>query len=415
MFLIFFILLTNCAFNELKRKLYYDSILSIDSLIFIIGTSQMGEDEIKEMIQDIILPMRVVISRILSQNSKVKEDKQNKSMKQEKEIKEIEHIKQVARSNISKNEDVEKKDSGTEILKILKLVGNYALTIDIDSEYAELQHSIEKRNKIFEADISQTAKSLFHDSHLKLIEEFEKFLENENNPTPNDLKDLIGISEPNKQDMLFFDMLETIEKAISESDNLEKIKEREIREFENNLNPKISQKEFEKLKIIFNLGTVFLAPNIFISISKMLFIPEKNIFLENMVNKILKPILTLRVDNSAGTDTEKKENVLIFMNDIVHGKFSKYKEEIDEAYKSRSAILEKFFDGLSENKKDENIEKLDIFLEKKNKKLLQQFEKMRSEYFQNLIILDQELINTYIKFLNTNSEQDKKKIYDFFK
>lgn len=421
--LIRYFFFTSTENADLKRRIYYDSILNTDSFLFLIGTNQMNEYETKEIIQDVILPMRILITQILNPSdneNKVKGKKEVQSKKEqiteEKENQEIKHIKQYVKRMPDSKTGVDKSSLENPIEKIqnfLKLTGNFSPTIEIDN--IELKRSLEKRNKLFEADRSQTAKSLFSDAHSLLIQDFEKYLKTEEqNPQKNTIINELKLDAVDKQDMFFFEMFETFERAIVESDNLEKIKEREIREFDINLQGKDNPKKVQEMRVIFNLGSVFLAPSIFISISKTLLIPEKDIFIEKMIYKILQPLLTLSTDNSAGTDTEKKENILIFMEDVVNRKISKYTEEIDEAYKSRTAILEKFFSDELENKKDLKIKKIDKTLEKRNKDLLKNMRNTHAESFRNFMVVNHELINSYIRFINTNSEQDKKNVYSFF-
>lgn len=426
-YLTFYILLACCIsnINDFKRRLFYDSLINIDSFIFMIGANQMSEDDAKEVIQDVIIPMRIQISKILeNKNEEMKnnknDEKEEKTKDEKKELenesKEIKHIKQYV-NKMTSNESTKvkkgNKDIKKELRKILQLVASFSPIVN--TEYDEIKKSLEKRNKLFESDNSQIAKGLFNDSHKKLLQDFDELFDSQNNnPSKNEIIDALLIMKPDKNDMLFFEMIETIERAITESDVITKIKDREIREFSINFGPKKNQEDLSTMRISFNLGLVFLSPGIYISISKMLLIPEKSVFLEKMTNKMLKPILTLTADNSNGTDTEKKENILIFMNDVVSRKFSKYTEEIDEAYKSRSTILDKFFEDQPENKKDEKIEKIDYVLEKRNEKLLKDIQNMHAENFKNFLILNQELVNSYIRFISSNNEDDKKKVYDFF-
>lgn len=399
---------------DLQRRLYYESIIDIDSFIFLIGTNMMSESEVKELIQDVIIPVRKNVSNIISPEKK---DYQN----EQEELKEEEHIKHIKKyaqnSNGKKDQNPEIKtylSAEEQINEILKLAGSFSSVIETENE--ALKTSLEKRNKLFEADISQTAKSLFIEAHSKLLKDFNSFLyENEeSNPKKSEKLRELTLNDSKKQDTFFFDMLETIERAITESDFIERIKNREIREFTTNLTKKDNKKELQKQKTLFNLGSMFISPSIYISISKMLLISDKDIFIEKMTYKILQPLLTLSIDNSDGNDTEKKENILIFMNDIVNGTFSKYKDEIDEAYKSRSAILEKYFSDKSEDEKDQQIQKIDIELEKRNKELLEYLSGVHAESFRRFMLVNQELINSYARFIATNTEIDKRKVYSFF-
>lgn len=645
MILILFILDILGISADLKRRLYYESIMDLDSFIFLIGVNQMGESEVKELIKDIVLPMRRAISQIVlkAQQEEKNMDKNNKigdksdpkvnleenglegKRQLEKESQDIKNIKKYLRHQTShegkqgannREQDINKtpekkavynsknmdskEDQGvySSLLQILQLMGNFSSEIETDSQ--EIKQGLEKRNKLFEIDQSQTAKEMFHEAHKKLIEDFqarnshldqmdstnfsrkspdfkksgtttmekdgkiiigknghiskeetfqpihhEKYgdityekdnqtntrgngqnlreetsqsadqpsrrlsdqvnrlfaniygqnvseankifqnlkaqdiktqehreyernddgvhpsldegvdsiyfednlsknkeikpasknhLKEEASPTiqTNPHKALsknemevqakfaevqdLSLDESEKQDAFYLEMMETLVHAITESDNIERIKKRETREFNINLTreDKKIEKIEQKYKILFNLGCVFLTPSIFISISKGIFISDKSIFVEKMIYKILQPILTLTIDNSNGTDTVKKENILIFMNDIVNGQPSKYKEEIDDAYKSRSDILEKYFNDQSDYKKDLKIRKIDIELEKRNKQLLNIFKNMKAEHFRNFTILNHELVNSYTRFILTNNERDKKSVYDLF-
>lgn len=603
---------------DLKRRLYYESIMNLDSFIFLIGVNQMGESEVRELIDDIVLPMRRALSDIVHKAQKkdkniyksdAKADKNDRQAKKEENGAEKEgHIekgsedilkikrylrhrtkneekqgtengshdtkKEVRKRAHFKSNNADKKDGPgvyTSILRILQLSGSFSSEIETDLE--EIKHGLEKRNRLFELDQSQTAKEMFHQAHKKLIKDFESTIHSSNetigtkmnasgfttvqekpeksnektltdkifettdisknkeymgiggntenrdeqnapitggsgntenrngqntlitpgngpsfvaqgknlnqgrrhhgsnerngvytassqnkdaqpehkdskradislgghfdenmhesaqeipqNPSRKDqieeqnqmvvLQDL-SLDDSQKQDAFYLEMMETLERAITESDNIEKIKKREVREFNINLTKedKNIDRIEQKYKILFNLGCVFLTPSIFISISKGIFISDKSIFIEKMIYKILQPILTLTIDNSNGTDTEKKENILIFMNDIVNGEPSKYKDEIDDAYKSRSDILEKYFNDQSDHKKDLKIRKIDIELEKRNKQLLNIFEDMKAEHFRNFSILNHELVNSYTRFILTNNERDKKSVYDLF-
>ncbi|KRH95308.1 hypothetical protein M153_100070730 [Pseudoloma neurophilia] len=492
-------------YADLKRRLFYDSIIDLNSLIFLIGVNQLYQDEIKEIVEEIVLPVRQIFTRTVNQGSSNIDQEKDSNPKDKNKEKELVHMKtrkKQATKILPKQSD---GDLVQNIFDLLKRMSNFSLHIEesksarfkiepenksdtqgrdaqginLDDEEKKLIQAIEKRNKLFDSDHSQTVKELYTKSLEQLIVDLKEFINNNDDiqditpletllddtdqsiiinsqiknksllldypddsfdsffknknvikpENPNKSRNKINKSEqsaitslrlidPEKQDNFYQEMVDTLNRAIIESDYIEKIKRREIREFLINLLPVSNSKETKKVvkqfQILFNLGSVFITPSIFITISKGLYISDKSIFIEKMIQKILQPVLQLATDNSNGTDTEKKENILIFLKDILFNQISKYKNIIDDAYKSRSEIFEKYFFDQPEEEKDKKIKKIDIELEKRNYELFKQISLTKSEHFNNFIILNREIVNTYIRFITNNNENDKKRLYEYF-
>ncbi|ELQ75939.1 hypothetical protein THOM_1106 [Trachipleistophora hominis] len=422
--------------NDLQRRLYYESMIDLDTVIFLMEVNQMNENECKELVQDVVLPMRYFLVNVFSgkaggasligeKNKDRKfvndeDDPEITKRKTELETKEIQNIK----SNFEKNEKSRKDKrnrNGTNInetlMEILKATSNFSLKVK--SKFSAIDKSLERRNRYFEFDQSQIAKYLFNAAHQKLMKDLETFLQDNSasssNPKKSSVRELLSIKDANKKDLKYFQMIETIEKAVVETDNIVKIKQREENEFTLVFGQQMKQDEVKALKMSFNLGSTFLTPGLYLSISKALMISEKSVFVEKMTNIMLKPILTLTNTSSIGADTEKKENVLNFLKDVVSRAPSKYTDEIDGAFKARSTILDKFLRDDKDELKERKMMQIDTVLEKRNKELLSKIESMRAEHFKDFLVLNQEIVNVYIRFLNSNSTTDRSKLSAYFK
>lgn len=426
----------NTFVNDLQRRLYYESMIDLDTVIFLMEVNQMNESECKELVKDVVLPMRNFLvnifnrkrggSRLIDKKTRDRgwtddEDESDEIRgKTELDTKDIQTIKNNFKNN-EKNKKGKKNDDGMDLgetlMDILRATSNFSL--NVKTRYGKIDKSLEKRNKLFEFDRSQIAKSLFNTSHQKLLKDVETFLRESSasgtNPKKDGIRTFLRIKDANKKDTKYFQMIETIEKAVTETENIVKIKQREENEFTLVFGQQMKQEEVRALKMSFNLGSTFLTPSIYLSISKALMIPEKSVFIEKMTNAMLKPILTLTNTNSIGADTEKKESILNFLRDVVSRASSKYTDEIDGAFKARSTILDKFLRDDKDEVKERKMMQIDTVLEKRNKELLGKVESMRAEHFKDFLVLNQEIINVYIRFLNSNSASDRSKVNEYFK
>lgn len=437
-FLLFGYTGANHKFNDIQRRIYYDSMLDPDTLIFLIEINQLSEKETKELIKDVIMPMRRLLAEIYvgkKEGTKLIEGKADKygwknndehseefTRKVELDSEEINTIKK----NFNKKSEEKKKtkekhakdsESPEEtLLELLRTTSSFS--VNVKTKHSSIDKSLEKRNKIFESDMSQIAKGLFKASQDMLIEDIEEFVregkEDHENPRKEKLNNLLNIKDLERKDGKYFQMVENLERTITESDNIVKIKQREENEFTLTFQPQTKAEEIKRLKMAFNLGSTFLTPGIYITISKMLLIPEKSLFIEKVTNQMLKPVLTLTNFNSTGADTEKKENIVNFLKDVVSRVPSKFTEEIDGAFKARSTILDKFLQEDKEEMRDKKIEQIDTVLEIRNKELLAKIEGIRAEHFKDFLILNQEIINAYIRFVNTNNKNDKVRLVEYF-
>ncbi|ELA48055.1 hypothetical protein VCUG_00478 [Vavraia culicis subsp. floridensis] len=426
----------NTFVNDLQRRLYYESMIDLDTVIFLMEVNQMNESECKELVKDVVLPMRNFLvnifsrkrggSRLIDKKTRDRgwtddEDESDETRgKTELDTKDIQTIKNNFKNN-EKNKKGKKNDDGMDLgetlMDILRATSNFSL--NVKTKYGKIDKSLEKRNKLFEFDRSQIAKSLFNTSHQKLLKDVETFLRESSasgtNPKKDGIRTFLSIKDANKKDTKYFQMIETIEKAVTETENIVKIKQREENEFTLVFGQQMKQEEVRVLKMSFNLGSTFLTPSIYLSTSKALMIPEKSVFIEKMTNAMLKPILTLTNTNSIGADTEKKESILNFLRDVVSRASSKYTDEIDGAFKARSTILDKFLRDDKDEVKERKMMQIDTVLEKRNKELLGKVESMRAEHFKDFLVLNQEIINVYIRFLNSNSASDRSKVNEYFK
>jgi hypothetical protein len=359
------------AFPKLREQLLYESMLSLNSLLFLLEINGMSDKIVTFLVKKVIFEGNKPIMKIRASATDIK----------------------------------------GKLEEMFKLFMNFSLKMDLPK--SSLKDALEERNNYFERDVSQIAKSLY-------IEDLKALKGDLMRLTNDELRNLLDVSGIERKNDKYLRMVKALRKTIVETGNLSKSLQREKGEFTNEFldkslsSKKGNHKEITELKIAFNLGGSIFAPNVFLQMVTGILMADKNSFVENSVNKILKPIESLELYVRHKSNTEKKEEITKFLHACLEKKSSIVSELIDEAFKARSYVMEKFLRQEGENKVSEREGAIDRYQEKYIKEMIQKVGEVTDDSFEKFIVINGDIIQAFKDLLKLGSDKSKSRLIALF-
>ncbi|EJW04245.1 hypothetical protein EDEG_01477 [Edhazardia aedis USNM 41457] len=292
---------------------------------------------------------------------------------------------------------------------ILIVFSNFSKRIDIQND--KLERGLEKRNLLFEKDRSQMSKRMLLEN-ITVLNNHIKNLSNE------ELKAMLDIRYIHVKNEKYKRMIKILRRAIIETENLTKAIEREKREFIREFAEKLiihENKELFELKVAFNLGGSIFAPNMFIQISNLMVIIDKESHLDKAISTILKPIENLNFYIRYKSNTEKKEEIIKFLLACLEKRNNTFFEEIDEGFKARSLVLNMYFKNEESDEIAWNKEKaMDRYQEEFIKYMIKGIKNVNEDNLQNFVVINDDIIKMYKDLIKTGSKQSKTGLLKLF-
>lgn len=369
---------------EISELIFYESIISLESLLFLIEIDNMSEKDIDEVFVDIVDPsVRTMFSKKLIGDC-VNDNKMNGS----NPIGEI--------------------STKREILDLLDVYMNFSQKIDTSSS---LNEALKKRNSFFEKDKSQIAKHLYINKLRNLRDTVSKLEQ-------KDLHEIIDIKHIKAKNDKYQRMVKALRKAIIETENLTKAVERERREFIRDFKTREYIQENNDLfevKIAFNLGGSIFAPNIFMQLVKDILTEKKDDLIEKVVKAVLMPIEKLELFIRHKSNTEKKEEILKFLLACLEKRNNSFFDLIDEAFKMRSVIINLYVTSNENVHPKSFIDKIDKHQESYIKDMINKIKKAKEDSLEKFLVLNRDIIATYKSALQIESKTSKVALLDLFR
>lgn len=370
--------------QELSEQLFFESIISIESFLFLIEINNMTEKDIEIFFKEIIEPnFKTILSK------KVIDD----FMKEK---------------NVRKDNPINDISTKKEILELLDGFMNFSQKLDVDGS---LNLALKKRNTYFEKDASQIAKQLYIEQ-LRNLKEIISKLDQQN------FNKVLTVKHIKNKNIKYQRMIKALRKAVIETENLTKAMIREKREFIQGFKEKEHFEENEKLfetKIAFNLGGSIFAPNIFMQLSKDILTEKKDELIEKVVKALLLPIEKLELFIRYKSNTEKKEEILKFLLSCLEKRNDKFFDLIDEAFKMRSTIINLY--AVNNEKIDSKvfIDKIDRHQENYIKEMIKKIKKVKEDSLEKFMVLNRDIISSYRKALWSGNKNSKTELQNLFK
>lgn len=343
---------------EIAEFIFYESFVSLDSLLFIVEINGLDREATIDFVQKTVL---VAKNYILAQI-----DKQS-------------------------------------ISDILRGFSTFNGTISTTNK--SLQAAFSFRNKFFEEDSSQIAKTLF-------LTDRERMLLN----IPKEMKMKIDKNFRERIDKKYITMISTLHAVLKENGNLVQSINRERKEFMKEFKEKkpITKEEILDLKICVNLGGSIFSPNILLSMLAEITIPSKNEYIEQKINVLLKPVLEMEFYTRHKTNVERKDEVLKFLKACLEGSDWIYKTLLDDAFHVRTSIMEFYLKNDRQEKILQKEKALDILQEKIIINLIERIDNLDEENFANFLIISPEIIKDYVTFLQERQEKAERILVEKF-
>lgn len=229
----------------------------------------------------------------------------------------------------------------------------------------------------------------------------------------SELKILLNIHDIKSKTDKYIKMIKALRRSIIETENLTKAISREKNEFIRQFAIKKSiplTKEFLEIKMSFSLGGSIFAPNIFLSLAKEIIIDNKDKLIEKTVRSIIKPITMLHNNIYFKSTTEKKEEIIKFLLACLEKRNNVLLDEIDEAFKARSLIINLY----SKNGGD-IIDAIDKFQESYINNMIEKMSEMDEDILDEFIVIDKTIENLYAEILMSGSNDARKELAKMFK
>lgn len=370
---------------RLSEFLLYESILPLETFLFLIEIFNMSEGGIDTIFEEIIEPsMKIIYSKkVIGECIEKKE----------------------SLSNINPDPNYSAK---TEILRLLDAFSNFSTKIDMKGK--KLTKALQKRNKLFDEDASKISIDLYRENSRDL-KEAVRDMKNE------EIVNILDVKDIKKKNDKYVKLVKALRRVIIETENLTKAINRELREFVYEFVSKVSvpeTKDFIDTKTLFNLGGTIFAPNIFLQIARDMFTVDRDKLLERAVKQILAPIVKLELYIRHKSNVEKKEEIVKFMLACLAKKNSIFYDEIDDAFKARSTVLNLYFKN-EDLKLTENIlEQIDKYQESFATNLKEKVVKMNEDVLANFIIVNDDVIKKYTAFIGNGTKENESSLMKIF-
>ena len=296
----------------------------------------------------------------------------------------------------------------SEILRLLDIFSNFSTKMDVKNE--SLTIALQKRNKLFNEDASQISINLYKSN----LEELKNLVGKLNNA---ELVNILDIKDMKKKNQKYVKLVKALRRAIIETDNLTKAINRELREFVYEFVSKASvpeTKDFIDTKTLFNLGGTIIAPNIFIQMARDIFTVDRDKLIERAVKRILAPLSALELYIRYKSNVEKKEEIVKFMLACLEKRNSIFYDEIDEAFKARSMILNLYFKNEDFSKSENMLEKIDKYQENFAEELKSKVVEMKEDVLANFFIVNDDVIKCYTDLIRNGTKENQVKLMKIF-
>ncbi|EPR79012.1 hypothetical protein SLOPH_1679 [Spraguea lophii 42_110] len=425
MYIFYFLCLviaSNTETNIIIGKIVYESFLDLDSLLFLVESQNLSKAQTKNFIEQIIFPVREYLIKIKEENKNsnnvtslketfikrlstfnsnkphlmLKEQHKNENPVLNKKKYNTNNFINPTDKTINFNKENNLKDK-------IFIKHNKVLDLKRFSINKQLETAVKTRYDLFNADKSNIARNLYNSTlndiiaNLKLIKtiEFEK--------------SFVDINL-NKD---YMNMVEYLYDQIMENKMLTKILNIEKEAFYSKYKTtKNKYKNLTELRMEISLAGSIMTPGVLINIFKSIQIDD----VEKIINKLTQPVALLFKHIKSIKNSEKKNLILKFLNSCLKRKDNFLKQSLDEAYKIRSFLVQKFIENLSyKNKKSQIIfDNFDKYQQNETKNLIKEVEKLQEKDFENIIYLTDNIKQEYIKLLMSDSQEDKEKIKKTF-
>lgn len=331
--------------SELLEKVFYESFLSLNSILFLIEINNMSESAVKNMLDHLVIPARKYINRkVLSSR--------------------IEDVLRTFRTTAS---NVSYRDESLQVLLV-------------------------QRNRYFNSDDSQIARNLYLEDHKRLMHEL--LHSNFQN---------IKVAQTDVLDRKYRRMLLALRTVIIEGGNLAQSIKRERVEFikEFGERPRVTTREVAELKALINLGGAIFEPGLLLQLVSKIVISDKPAFVEKTVLAILKPVEELEFSVRHKPNVEKKDGILAYLKACHTRQKWIHKNLLDDAFRARTEILEAYLRPEREDKVISKERAFDKHHERFLIDLINKTENLKDEFFERFLVINQDITNTYIRLLLT--------------
>lgn len=375
----------NISKARISELLFYESILPLETFLFLIEVLNISEGGIDTIFKDVIEP----ITKIMYSKKLVGECLQKKN------------------TFIEINPNLE-LNTKTEILKLLDIFSNFSTKLSAKDD--SLTRALQKRNRLFSEDVSQISIKLYREN-LKALKQIVENLKN------SELVELLDIKEMNKKNTKYAKLVKALRRVIIETENLAKAINRELREFVYEFSSKVSvpkTKDFIDTKMLFNLGATIFAPNIFLQMARDIFTVDRDYLLEKAVKNILAPLLKLKEYIRYKSNVEKKEEIVKFTLACLSNKNSMFYDEIDDAFKARSMILNLYFKNEDVNIAEKMLKQIDQYQERFADNLKRKVVKMKEDVLANFITVNDDIIQSYTDLVRNGTKENETKLMKIF-
>ncbi|TBU08272.1 hypothetical protein CWI39_0204p0040 [Hamiltosporidium magnivora] len=356
----------------LREELLYETILNLNSFLFIIEINNMSDKYLEKIIETVIFIGRNKILNLKKHKNNLKD----------------------------------------ELWKLFDIFSNFSRKIDLSKD-SKLKKALEFRNYYFDRDKSQIAKSLF-------IEELHELKKNLQKYSSDEILELIEVKDFDTKDFKYSKMIKALRRSIIETQNLSKSIQREKREFIQEFiesNAPISQynhKKLNEIRMEFNLGGSIFEPNLLFQICSDLILGEKEEVIVKAISKILKPIENLELYLRHKTNTERKEEILKFLYSCLKEQASKFRDEIDDAFRARSELMGKYLEKETEQSIIQKEKSIDKYQENFIQDMISRFSEINEAALTNFMVINKDIVHKYIRFLNTGSTKEKSSLIEHF-
>lgn len=367
--------------NKNQEQLFFESILNIESMLFIAQTTSLSSSGLSKIIESMIYPFQMSLLNIFSFDE---DTKKGENIDGENDLGKIK--KEFEPSSKKKLQD------------LLKNLSNFTKSVDIPNEPG-LSKSLEMRNLFLDNDKSKIATSLY----LPTLENLKNIIEETED---SQIKYLLNIENLAVKRLKFKKMFEEFIKVITQTDNISKAIINERESFLNLFiySTEIDIVEYKKVRMIVNLGGSFILPSLLFHISEKFLHSEKEVFMNKIIVNILRPIETLKLELRHRSSNEKKHLILEFLNNCLNNN-----NLFSDAFNSRSSFLSSYFrDDISK------ISKIDLYQEIMLKKYIEFLEKLDADFFDQFICINKEIVTAYHSYLMSGSSKESDKLEEFF-
>ncbi|KAF7701732.1 hypothetical protein CDIK_0552 [Cucumispora dikerogammari] len=397
--------------NRNQELLYFESLINIESFIFLIEINSLSNYGIDSLIELMVYPVQVCLISVLESYRNGKgihlsggTYKNPRTGDKSSSLWSVNAHNEAPNSpppNPTDKLDLITTHNADSVRTALSsiIINLTNFTQHINTNNAQLSRSLEVRNSMFKNDKSQISKLLYL-NNLKAIKSII------NNTPDSDLYNLLNIENLPIKRLKYKQMFFEFHKALLQTNNIRKIINIEKTNFLNLFlySSSIDKTEYNKIRIIINLGGSFLLPSLLYNLNEKVLYNNNTDLLNKTILKIIKPVETLKLQIRHKTPNEKKFLILKFLNETLSNNIM-----YSEAFESRSNLLNLYF-----NNDISKVYKIDLYQDIMIRKYTKWLETIDSEYFDKFLLVNKEIVDLYCEYLGERKADVFEKIRSFF-